>query len=98
MFSICVFIFIAINILFWFQFYLIITGQTSVEYHLNKRLKSKAFKEGRQFRNPYDLGLSRNFKTFYGLEQGDWWFKWLIPSMTRTKGNGIEYEKREREV
>lgn len=94
LYSICVFIFIALNILFWFQFYLLITGQSSVEYQINRRRRAEAYRDGRTYYNPYDLGLYRNFTSFFGIQEGDWYFQWIVPGLSKPKGDGTRFEKR----
>jgi palmitoyltransferase len=57
---------LAVSILFAVQAYLISTGQTSVEWHVNRVQRRKAKQEGRPFVNPHDFGFQRNWEHFLG--------------------------------
>jgi hypothetical protein len=49
-----------------FHAYLLLTGQTTIEFHGNCANKKRAKRTKTRWRNPYDLGLLRNFQQVYG--------------------------------
>merc|ERR1719313_2153220 len=56
----------ALLLLGGFHVYLVLTNQTTIEFHTNMTNKDKARRRGEFFRNPYDLGRPRNFKQVFG--------------------------------
>eukprot|EP00439_Symbiodinium_sp_Y106_P019547 s585_g2.t1 len=87
--SIC--IFCAICLLGGFHLYLVLTNQTTIEFHTNMAGRQMARKRGEIHRNPYDLGISRNFQQVFGPNKflG---FRWLLPYVARRPTcNGLEY-------
>lgn len=63
------------------QVFLVISGQTSVEYYIHKDYANTAHAMGRTYRNPHDLGTKKNFQQFFGVNGSGWWFAWLVPGM-----------------
>lgn len=57
---------LAVSILLAVQAFLISTGQTSVEWQVNRVQRKKAKLEGRPFVNPHDFGFRRNWEHFLG--------------------------------
>merc|ERR1711879_157967 len=49
-----------------FHTFLVLTNQTTIEFHTNMSNKDKARRRGEIFRNPYDLGRMPNFKQVFG--------------------------------
>jgi len=58
---------LAVSMLAFFHIYLVLTGQTTVEYHANMNKKRAASYKGTVYKNPYDLGRRRNFQQVYGM-------------------------------
>jgi len=79
----------AVNFLFGINLYLIGSGQTSIEWSANKRLKSQAKANGQVFHNAWDLGWKANCRDVFGDKH---WIFWALPSRQKPKGNGINYE------
>ena len=69
-FMICLAVGIAVGCLGGFHVYLVLTGQTTIEFHGNWMNRSRAKKEGQKYRNPYDMGYKRNFQQIYGEYNG----------------------------
>merc|ERR1712066_1121052 len=68
----------ALCILGGFHLYLVLTNQTTIEFHGNMSNKAKARRRGEYYRNPYDQGRRRNFKQVFGPE--DFYsFRWAMP-------------------
>jgi len=63
------------------QYYLVFTGQTSVEYYIHRDRASFAASVGRAYRNPHNQGAKKNFQTFFGVDTSQPWFAWLVPGM-----------------
>lgn len=81
-FMICVAIGISISILLGFHIHLILSAQTTIEFHGNKLRKSIYKELGQEFHNPYNLGVRRNVEQVYGTWKGGWFgfFLTLLPS------------------
>jgi DHHC palmitoyltransferase len=77
-FMLCLAVGIAVACLGGFHLYLVVTGQTTIEFHGNWVNRSKAKRLGQKWRNPYDLGWRRNVQQVYGAQPFLWAF--LIPS------------------
>lgn len=65
-FMICISVGIAVNCLLFFHIYLILTGQTTIEFHTNCYKRQRAKERGGTYRNPYDLGIKQNFEFVWG--------------------------------
>ena len=64
-FMLCLAVGIAVACLGAFHIYLVLTGQTTIEFHGNFVNKAKAKRSGQKYRNPYDMGLKRNWQQVY---------------------------------
>lgn len=84
-------IFLALCILGGFHLYLVLTNQTTIEFHTNMANKSKAKRRGEYYRNPYDLGRRRNFKQVFGPD--DFYsLLWAMPYFaTPPPGDGMSF-------
>ena len=67
-FMLCLSVGIAVLLLAGFHAYLLFTSQTTIEFHGNCANKRRAKKLKKKWRNPYDLGLVRNFQQVYGMQ------------------------------
>ena len=66
-FMLCLAVGIAVACLGGFHIYLVLTGQTTIEFHGNWVNKQKAKRSGQKYRNPYDMGSwKRNWQQIYG--------------------------------
>jgi len=77
-FMLCLAVGVAVACLGGFHLYLVLTGQTTIEFHGNWLNARKAKKLNKTFRNPYDMGWRRNWQQVYGTMP--WWRAFLIPS------------------
>lgn len=85
----CVAVFLALGTLTIIHGKNIGRGETSVEAHINEKLRKES--EG-AFRNPYDFGRWRNWKLFLGVVQGRNFFRHvLLPSGHAPIGNGLSW-------
>ena len=71
-FMLCLAVGIAVAFLGGFHIYLVLSGQTTIEFHGNFIRKAKAKKVGQKYRNPYDMGWKRNLQQVYGDYDGRW--------------------------
>lgn len=78
-FMLCLSIGIAVLLLSVFHAYLLFTSQTTIEFHGNWANMRRAKKLKKKWRNPYDLGLVRNFQQVYGMQSAI--FAVMIPSL-----------------
>jgi len=84
-------IFFALLLLGGFHVYLMLSNQTTIEFHTNLTRKEQARKRGEYYRNPYDLGRSRNFKEVFGPDEF-FTFRWALPYLANPPtGDGITY-------
>ncbi len=77
MFIICVSIAIAISFLFFWHVYLTLSGQTTIEFYINKSSHNRALAHGKLFFNPYDLGYKKNWQHVMGSSN---FFISILPS------------------
>jgi len=66
-FMICCSVGIAVLLLLGFHLYLILTAQTTIEFHGNNLKKRRAKERDRVYVNPYDLGYRRNLEQVWGI-------------------------------
>eukprot|EP00928_Gymnodinium_smaydae_P020821 TRINITY_DN18051_c0_g1_i1.p1 TRINITY_DN18051_c0_g1~~TRINITY_DN18051_c0_g1_i1.p1 ORF type:complete len:370 (-),score=18.59 TRINITY_DN18051_c0_g1_i1:189-1190(-) len=88
-FMICCSILVALSILGGFHIYLVLTNQTTIEFQTNLVRRRESRKTGELYRNPYDLGRSRNFQQVFG-PNSFCQFRWLLPYLsTPPTGDGL---------
>lgn len=76
-FILCLALGVAVMLILAFHIYLIATAQTTIEFHGNLMKKSQYKVRKMIFKNPYSLGLTRNFQQVFG---SGWMIAWLLPS------------------
>ncbi|CAK9027100.1 unnamed protein product [Durusdinium trenchii] len=87
--SLC--IFLALCLLGGFHAYLVVTNQTTIEFHINMGNRHAAKRKGEVYRNPYDLGHSRNFQEVFGPNRF-LHFLWMMPYLAkRPTGSGASF-------
>jgi palmitoyltransferase len=77
------------------HYYLILSGQTTVELFNNHHDKSLAKQRDEIFFNPYDFGYIENLKNFFNIGQQYRWWTLFVPLPVPPKGNGSFWEKRQ---
>lgn len=65
-FLVCFGVFLGVGILLAVHTYLLLTGQTTLEYYRSMYIRDKLKKENKMYKNPYDLGYRGNFKIVFG--------------------------------
>eukprot|EP00566_Odontella_aurita_P014341 CAMPEP_0113547232 /NCGR_PEP_ID=MMETSP0015_2-20120614/12242_1 /TAXON_ID=2838 /ORGANISM="Odontella" /LENGTH=529 /DNA_ID=CAMNT_0000447765 /DNA_START=10 /DNA_END=1599 /DNA_ORIENTATION=- /assembly_acc=CAM_ASM_000160 len=67
-FMLCLSVGIAVFCLMVFHLYLVLSAQTTIEFHGNWGKRRQARRRGRTWINPYDLGSRRNWQQVYGTQ------------------------------
>jgi len=75
------------------QGYLALSGQTTIEFYFNRSRISNSKRQGKTWRNPFDLGLTGNFQEFFGTRESQYWFSWLLPWGITLSGDGVSFPK-----
>ncbi|XP_069756394.1 palmitoyltransferase ZDHHC16-like isoform X2 [Narcine bancroftii] len=71
---------------------LILSGETSIERHINKKERQRQKQKGLVFRNPYHAGKLNNLKLFLGIEKPSHWITHLLlPSSHLPHGDGMTW-------
>jgi palmitoyltransferase len=91
-FAICVTVFLCITGLLGWHVFLILTGQTTIEFYDNMVKSRKARISGEVYVSEYDCGRQRNFQEVFGPSR--FFFSFLLPSTTRPISDGISYPSR----
>lgn len=65
-FLVCFGAFLGVSLLLAVHTYLLLTGQTTLEYYRSMYMREKLKKERKAYSNPYDLGYYENFKSVFG--------------------------------
>uniref|UniRef100_A0A7S2FY83 Palmitoyltransferase n=1 Tax=Octactis speculum TaxID=3111310 RepID=A0A7S2FY83_9STRA len=68
---------LAVSLLFFWHVYLVLTSQTTIEFYGNQTKKFRARLRGQRYRNPYDMGMKRNWEHVFGHGH---WAMVLLPS------------------
>lgn len=86
-FMMCFAVGLSVVVLLGFHLYLILSAQTTIEFHGNRMKKQQCRIRGEEFYNPYDIGPRRNIEQIWGRwgknGQGSWFLLWtvLLPSI-----------------
>eukprot|EP00929_Paragymnodinium_shiwhaense_P002009 TRINITY_DN102203_c0_g1_i1.p1 TRINITY_DN102203_c0_g1~~TRINITY_DN102203_c0_g1_i1.p1 ORF type:complete len:334 (+),score=42.89 TRINITY_DN102203_c0_g1_i1:223-1224(+) len=90
-FMICGSIMVALSILGGFHVYLVLTNQTTIEFQTNLIKRREARKNGEFYRNPYDVGRTRNFVQVFGPSPF-FSFRWMLPfGYQPPSGDGMSF-------
>jgi palmitoyltransferase len=84
-FMICTAIGLSVTILLGFHIYLILTAQTTIEYHGNRLKKARCNELDQEFKNPYDLGFKRNLEQVWGEWKGGWFIFFIMAFLPRSR-------------
>jgi len=88
---ICGSVLISMTLLGGFHVFLVLTNQTTIEFQTNLLNRAEARRNGEYFRNPYDLGRSRNFQQVFGPNPF-FRFLWMLPYANHPPcGDGIDF-------
>lgn len=86
-FMMCFAVGLAVLILLGFHLFLILTGQTTIEFHGNRIKKEECKMRNEVFCNPYDMGWRRNLEQVWGIWEGCGlkFFLLLLPSSRKNQ-------------
>jgi palmitoyltransferase len=79
----------AVGLMLAWHIYLVLTGQTTIEFYFNRYRMQTAKERGETYHNEFDLGYRRNWEFFFG--KGRFWFSWMLPALTPPPGDGVTY-------
>jgi len=82
-------VFMAVGFMLAWHLYLVVSGQTTIEFYFNRFRQRQAKLRGEHWENEYDLGYWKNFQMFFGT--GRYWFSWLLPSAKPPPGDGVTW-------
>jgi len=89
-FLICCSIFCALCLLGGFHVYLVFSNQTTIEFQTNFAKRMESRRNGEYFRNPYDLGRTRNFQQVFG-PNALFRLRWMFPGARPAQGDGLQF-------
>ncbi|KAI8068223.1 DHHC palmitoyltransferase-domain-containing protein [Gongronella butleri] len=75
------------------HYYLVMTGQTTVEFYNNYYEMDVARNQGEIFINMYDFGYKENLKHFFNIGEKYPWYTVFYPIPIPPKGDGRVFEK-----
>jgi len=82
---------ISLTVMTFWNLYLILTSQTTLEFQINSLMARDMKHRGEIFVNYYDLGALRNLKYFFNVcEKYPWWTA-LLPISVPPYGDGITF-------
>eukprot|EP00667_Euglena_gracilis_P017541 EG_transcript_18493 len=88
-FAICLPVFLSMLLFFGWNFYLVTTNQTTIEFHYNRDLKEQMKSRGEVYTNPYDVGITRNLLQVFGPFRSYWAV--LLPSVAKLPFDGTRW-------
>jgi len=80
---------LAMAFMLGWHLYLVLTGQTTIEFYFNKYKERQAKARGEVWETPYDLGGRKNWQMFFG--PGRYAISWAMPSTSPPPGDGMTY-------
>jgi hypothetical protein len=88
-FAVCAAVLFAMFTFFLWNAFLLVTNQTTIEYHYNKSKRDHLKTRGMVWANPYDLGTTRNLQQIFGPFKSPWAI--LLPSVERLPTDGSKW-------
>jgi palmitoyltransferase len=82
-------VFLALCFLWFWHVYLVLTAQTSVDYHRFAENRKAFKKRGETYVNPHDQGWRRNWQEAFDERGKYWWFAWAAPRLKPHGGTGV---------
>jgi hypothetical protein len=82
-------VFLAMCGLWFWHVYLVLTAQTSIDYHYFAEKRREAKKRGETYQNPHDLGWRRNWQDVFDERGRNWWWLWAMPRFKPHRGTGV---------
>eukprot|EP01002_Notosolenus_urceolatus_P003623 NODE_1956_length_1240_cov_11.108312_g1622_i0.p1 GENE.NODE_1956_length_1240_cov_11.108312_g1622_i0~~NODE_1956_length_1240_cov_11.108312_g1622_i0.p1 ORF type:complete len:336 (-),score=58.78 NODE_1956_length_1240_cov_11.108312_g1622_i0:70-1077(-) len=88
-FVICSALTVAIGGFFSWNTYLVVSNQTTIEFHFNRTQQFMAKRTGEMYSNEYDLGLKRNLQVVFGPFK--YWIAVIMPSLDKLPFDGVSW-------
>jgi len=79
----------ALSLFVFWHAYLVASNQTTIEFYCNRFDASEARKEGRDWCNPYNIGIRANYEQVFGMSRHVG--SWLLPSTHAPPGDGVDF-------
>mmetsp|Transcript_31579 Transcript_31579/g.60742 ORF Transcript_31579/g.60742 Transcript_31579/m.60742 type:complete len:111 (+) Transcript_31579:2-334(+) len=80
---------LALTLFLLWHSYLVASNQTTIEFYCNRMDASDARREGKSWRNPYNLGCVSNYEQVFGMTRH--WASWLLPTFRPPPGDGVVF-------
>jgi len=85
---------LALGLMFAWQCYLVLTNQTTIEWHDNRYFRALARARGMPpYRNPFDLGSRRNLRDFLAVSDSGSLLLSLLPHTPAVRCSGLDFER-----
>eukprot|EP01012_Entosiphon_sulcatum_P064466 TRINITY_DN932_c1_g1_i1.p1 TRINITY_DN932_c1_g1~~TRINITY_DN932_c1_g1_i1.p1 ORF type:complete len:321 (-),score=58.71 TRINITY_DN932_c1_g1_i1:15-935(-) len=88
-FIVCLAVFVAMSLFLTWNTYLLISNQTTIEFHYNRTQRLNAKRNGEVFCNIYDVGVSRNLMQVFGPFKQFWQI--TLPSVEPLQYDGCRF-------
>jgi len=85
-FTMCLAVGFAVSLLYSWHIYLVLSGQTTIEFYQNQMKRSQMARRGEVFSNRFDQGRVKNFQAVFG--KGRYWFSWMLPRTSPPGSDG----------
>jgi hypothetical protein len=82
-------VFLAMCVLWFWHVYLVLTAQTSIDYHRFAEKRKEARRRGETYANPHDRGWRRNWQDVFDERGRNWWWLWAMPRLKPHRGTGV---------
>jgi len=82
-------VFLAMCGLWFWHVYLVLTAQTSIDYHRFAEKRKEARRRGETYANPHDRGWRRNWQDVFDERGRNWWWLWAMPRLKPHRGTGV---------
>ena len=82
-------VFLAMCGLWGWHVYLVLTAQTSIDYHYFSEKRKEFKKRGEVYVNPHDMGIKRNWQNVFDEKGRYWWILWAMPRVKPHRGTGV---------
>eukprot|EP01090_Pellita_catalonica_P003593 TRINITY_DN13251_c0_g1_i1.p1 TRINITY_DN13251_c0_g1~~TRINITY_DN13251_c0_g1_i1.p1 ORF type:complete len:334 (+),score=25.67 TRINITY_DN13251_c0_g1_i1:48-1049(+) len=81
---------LAVSLMFFWHLYLVLSGQTTIEFYFNRWKAQQAKLENLSYSNPFDLGMKKNWQFFFGGGRY-YYLTWFLPNPFPAPGDGVSY-------
>ena len=82
-------VFLAMCGLWFWHVYLVLSAQTSIDYHRFAEKRAEAKRRGETYANPHDRGWKKNWQDVFDERGRNWWWLWAMPRLRPHRGTGV---------